>query len=194
MIEENICQEKTDNELVKLSLENEDYFYCIIERYEKILTHYIRRISVSSIEDAEDILQEVFLSVYQNLNDFDESLKFSSWVYRIAHNKTISAWRKIKSRPKTVSTDEENNLFDFIASDENIQKELERKCDAKQLRRALEKVNEKYREVLVLKFLEEKDYREISDILKKPMGTVATLINRAKKNLREVLDEMEKIK
>jgi len=194
MIEKNICREKTDNELVKLSLKNEDYFYCIIERYEKVLTHYIRRISASSIEDAEDILQEVFLNVYQNLNDFDESLKFSSWIYRIAHNKTISAWRKLKSRPKTISTDEENNLFDFIASDENIQKELERKCDAKQLQKALEKVNEKYREVLVLKFLEEKDYREISDILKKPMGTVATLINRAKKNLREVLDEMEKIK
>lgn len=185
------CEGKTDNELVKLSLENEDYFYCIITRYEGYLLHYIRRISSSSLEDAEDILQEVFMSVYQNLNDFDESLKFSSWIYRIAHNKTVSAWRKMKSRPKSISTDEDSDLFNFIASDEDILRDLEKKCDAKKLRLVLNKIDEKYRDVLVLKFLEDKDYKEISDILKKPMGTVATLMNRAKKQLRQDLEKLE---
>lgn len=191
MINQELCLEKTDNELVRLSLKDEGYFYCIIVRYEEPLLRYIRRISYSTKEDAEDILQEVFLSVYQNLNDFDESLKFSSWIYRITHNKTISAWRKASSRPKIISTDEDNDLFKFIASDENILKDLEKKCDAKLIKKVLGNIDEKYRDPLVLKFLEDKDYKEISDILKKPMGTVATLINRAKNKLKEELVKME---
>ncbi|MFA6184440.1 MAG: sigma-70 family RNA polymerase sigma factor [Parcubacteria group bacterium] len=188
------CEKKEDKELVKLSLENQEYFYCIISRYEKIILYYIQRISSLSKEDAEDILQEVFISVYQNLNDFDDSLKFSSWIYRIAHNKTISAWRKTKSRPKTIPTDSDENLFNFIASNEDIIGELERKHTAKELRLSLDKLDEKYKEVLILKFLEDKDYKEISDILKKPMGTVATLINRAKTKLREEINRQKIIK
>lgn len=178
------CVDKSDNELVKLSLANQKYFYCIISRYEKVILYYILRISSFSREDAEDVLQEVFISVYKNLNEFDDSLKFSSWIYRIAHNKTVSAWRKIKVRPRSVSTDIEDDLFNFIASDEDILGDIEKKHTAKELRTSLDKLDEKYKEVLVLKFLEDKDYKEISDILKKPMGTVATLISRAKAKLK----------
>lgn len=187
------CAKKEDGELVKLSLKNQAYFYCIISRYEQVILHYIQRISASSKEDAEDILQEVFFSVYANLNDFDNSLKFSSWIYRIAHNKTVSAWRKNKVRPQSISTDENSNLFNFIASDEDIVRDLEKKCTTKELQSALNKLDEKYREVLVLKFIEDKDYREISDILKKPMGTVATLINRAKGKLRDEITSSKKV-
>lgn len=194
MINREICEGKTDGELVKLSLENEDYFYCIISRYENVLTHYIQRISSSSKEDAEDILQEVFISVYKNLNDFDDSLKFSSWIYRITHNKTISAWRKLKSRPKTISTDEENDLFNIIPSGEDILGDLEKKYNAEKMRKTLDKLDKKYKEVLVLKFLEDKDYKEISDILKKPLGTIATLISRAKAKLRDEMVNIESIK
>jgi len=186
MINQEECEKKEDGELVKLSLKNQEYFYCLILRYEKKLFNYIRRISSSSKEDTEDILQEVFISVYKNLNDFDNNLKFSSWIYRIAHNKTISQWRKNISRPKTVSgDDEENNLFAFISSDEDIAKNFEKKCSAREIRNIIFKLDENYKAVLVLRFLEDKDYREISDILKKPMGTVATLINRAKKKFIE---------
>jgi len=96
MINKEACEKKEDSELVELSLKKQDYFYCLILRYQEKLLRYIRRISASSKEDAEDILQEVFMSVYKNLNDFDNSLKFSSWIYRIAHNKTVSHWRKQK--------------------------------------------------------------------------------------------------
>jgi RNA polymerase sigma-70 factor, ECF subfamily len=182
MINQEECEKKEDSELVELSLKNQEYFYCLILRYEKKLFNYIRRISASSKEDIEDILQDVFISVYKNLNDFDNNLKFSSWIYRIAHNKTISQWRKSSSRPKTVSGDnEENGLFNFISSEEDIVKDLEKKCSAKEVKSIIFKLDEKYKDVLVLRFLEDKDYKEISDILKKPMGTVATLISRAKK-------------
>jgi len=92
-----------DCELVRLSLENADFFAQIVQKYEKPLLRYLLRISNVSLEEAEDLLQEIFIKVYQNLWDFDESLKFSSWIYRIAHNETISAWRKKISRGKKIN-------------------------------------------------------------------------------------------
>ncbi|MDD5489902.1 MAG: sigma-70 family RNA polymerase sigma factor, partial [Candidatus Moranbacteria bacterium] len=86
MIEKENCREKTDEEMVALTLKNQDYFACLVERYEPKLMRYIRRISAATQEDAEDLLQDVFVKVYRNLNDFDQKLKFSSWIYRIAHN------------------------------------------------------------------------------------------------------------
>ena len=88
--------EKTDAELVELALENQAYFSDIVYRYQTKLTYYIRRLSNFPDEEIEDILQDVFIKVYKNLNDFDQSLKFSSWIYRITHNEVISKYRKIK--------------------------------------------------------------------------------------------------
>jgi len=180
------CEGKTDEELVRMVLEDHNFYACLVARYEDKLARYIRRISASSKEDVEDLLQEIFIAAYRNLNDFDQGLKFSSWIYRIAHNKTISSWRKTKSRPQLVHSEEAQELVKIVSSDEDMAKDLEKKFDAKQVEKILWKMNEKYREVLVLKFLEDKDYQEISDILKKPMGTVGTLIRRAKNHFRGI--------
>ncbi|NTW26945.1 MAG: RNA polymerase sigma factor [Candidatus Moranbacteria bacterium] len=177
--------EMSDEELVLLTLENPNAYGFLIERYEEKLTRYILRISGGSKEDVEDTLQDVFISAYKNINSFDQDLKFSSWIYRIAHNKVISHFRKITARPKTVTYEGDNQLLNILASSEDLAKELERKYTGEEVRSLLEQMDERYKEVLVLKFLEEKDYKEISDILEKPMGTVATLINRAKKQFKE---------
>ena len=98
MLDKNDCNEKNDEELVALALKNQDFFACLVERYEPKLMRYVRRISAATQEDAEDLLQEIFVKVYRNLNDFDPDLKFSSWIYRIAHNQVISYWRKTARR------------------------------------------------------------------------------------------------
>jgi RNA polymerase sigma-70 factor, ECF subfamily len=183
--EQNSFAEKTDEELVALTLENPQVYAFLVERFEEKLLRYIMRISRSTKEDGEDLLQEVFLSAYKNLNDFDQDLKFSSWIYRITHNKVISHFRKVTARPKTTTYEGDSNLLNILASDEDIARSLERKYTAQEVKELLEKLDERYREVLVLKFLEEKDYKEISDILEKPMGTVATLISRAKSQFKE---------
>lgn len=175
----------SDEELVVLTLKNPDAYGFIIERYEEKLSRYILRISGGSKEDVEDTLQDVFISAYKNLNDFDQDLKFSSWIYRIAHNKVISHFRKVTARPKTVTYEGDGQLLNILASNEDLARELERKYTGEEVRAVLNEMDERYKEVLVLKFLEEKDYKEISDILEKPMGTVATLINRAKKQFKE---------
>ena len=189
-----ITEKTTDEELVARTLKNPEIYALLVERYEKKLLRYIMRILTGTKEDAEDILQDVFLSAYKNLNDFDQDLKFSSWIYRIAHNKVISHFRKVTARPKTMTYEGDSQLLNILASEEDIAKSMEKRHDAAEVRDVLDELDEKYREALVLKFLEEKDYKEISDILEKPMGTVATLINRAKKQFKEKVEAKQKIK
>ncbi|PIR03613.1 MAG: RNA polymerase subunit sigma [Candidatus Magasanikbacteria bacterium CG11_big_fil_rev_8_21_14_0_20_39_34] len=174
---------KTDQELVVLTLYNKENFLFIIQRYEDKLLRYIKRISNVGHEEAEDILQEVFLKVYQNLNGFDSNLKFSSWIYRITHNEVISQFRKKKAQPE--KKDFEPEMYENIASDLNIEHQIDQKILKEAVEKALAKMEPKYAEILILKYLEEKSYEEISDILQKPMGTVATLLNRAKKHMQK---------
>jgi RNA polymerase sigma-70 factor (ECF subfamily) len=185
-------QEMTDEQLVGETLKNTQAYAFLVERYEEKLLRYIMRISTNTKEDAEDVLQDVFLSAYKNLNDFDQDLKFSSWLYRIAHNKVISHFRKVTARPKTTTYEGDSQLLNILASEEDLARNLERKYTAAEVRKVLDLMDGQYQEVLVLKFLEEKDYKEISDILEKPMGTVATLISRAKKQFKEKSDKMRK--
>ncbi len=191
MINEENCLDKNDKELALLTADNQSYFLCIMKKYELPLSRYIRRISNFSAEEIEDILQEVFIKVYQNINDFDKSLKFSSWIYRITHNHVISKFRKYKSRPEGAILEITEEELNNISSELDIGREIDAKINKEIISKILNDIDQKYREVLVLKFLEERDYKEISDIIKKPMGTVATLINRAKKKLREEIEKQE---
>jgi len=135
--------------------------------------------------EAEEILQEVFVKVWKNLREFDGSVKFSSWIYRITHNETISAFRKSQSRGEKEQVSLDEDLFQIPSTELDISQTIDQKITAPIVHKILNGLSPKYREILVLKFLEDKSYEEISDILKKPMGTVATLINRAKKAFRE---------
>ena len=186
MITGSECVNKTDEQVVILTLKNQDYYLCLMKRYEAKLLNYIFKISNINKEDAEDILQEVFIKAYQNLNDFDLNFKFSNWIYSIAHNATISAFRAIKVRPQTVSW-EDKDLNNILESTLDVENTSLQKLTYKQILKIINRLPLKYKDVLILKFIEGKDYREISDILHKPMGTVATLINRAKKSLKQEL-------
>ncbi|MEZ4912236.1 MAG: RNA polymerase sigma factor [Saprospiraceae bacterium] len=174
------CVGLSDKEIIQFSLQDIDFFACVVLKYEQRLSSYIQKISQSTEAEAQDILQEAFIKIWKNLNGFDERLSLDSWIFRIAHNETISFWRKKTSfgKDKIVSTD--NEKIKYLLSDEEISD-----FDLEQAENIIEKIlpslKQEYREVLVLKYLEDKSYEEISDILKIPEGTVATRINRAKK-------------
>jgi len=191
MTENAECRHKSDEDLVLLSLDDQKYFLCLMKRYEKKLFAYILRISNVPYEDAQDALQEIFIKVYKNLNSFDRRLKFSSWIYRIAHNHVVTIFRKSQSRPENVTWDREEKdaFFDNLVSKIDMEKELDRKILRERVLQSLKELDIKYREVLVLQYLEEKTYGEISDILQKPMGTVATLISRAKTQYKKILEK-----
>ncbi|MFZ5391793.1 MAG: RNA polymerase sigma factor [Patescibacteria group bacterium] len=182
----NSLSEKSDQELVSLTLVDQNNFGYLIERYEQKLLRYIRRLSNINMETAEDILQETFIKVYKNLNGYDQSMKFSSWIYRIAHNEVINYFRKNKNMGTMISLDEENGLINILTSAEKTEKNAIDGELNKKMTKVLNMLDDKYKDILILKYLEEKDYQEISDILQIPTNTVGTLIHRGKAELKKL--------
>lgn len=178
--------DKSDQELVIATLENRNSFSALIQKYEAAIRRYVRRLGCVEADDINDVIQEIFIKVYINLNDYDQKLKFSSWLYRIAHNETISFFRKKNLRVNVLNLSDEDidDFFEQIDDGKDYVKIAYQKDDARITRDLLSSLNPKYKDVLVLRFLEEKSYSEISEILKLPEGTVATLINRGKKELK----------
>ena len=184
------CRELSDAEAVEKALLQVDYFACLYNKYEVQLIRYIRRIALVSSEEAEDILQDAFIKIWSNLNEFDQHLKFSSWIYRIVHNETLSVWRKKKSYGKDRQVQLDDHLFEIGAEDSDADGTMR---EQKHLlaHDVLEQLPIKYKTVLVLKFLEGMHYDEISDVLKIPEGTVATRINRAKKAFEKIAADQQ---
>lgn len=183
-----VTTDPTDQELARLSSENPEFFGALMERYEAPLLRYIRRLSSLPNEDAEDILQETFIKAYRNINDYDSDAKFSSWIYRIAHNQTIDTIRKRKGSRASFSIDE-NDAAQFLRAATDIGMEAERSDTLARIAAIIRTLPETYREALILRFLEEKSYEEIMDILRLPKGSVATLVHRGKKILHDRMKE-----
>lgn len=184
----------SDAELVKMTLVDKRHFGELVDRYESKLQRYIARLGVRDIEDQLDVLQEIFLKTYRNLNAFDPALQFSSWIYRIAHNEAISWYRKQNVRPEGHLIADSEELLSFVSSkDESVDVQFDKEINAQVLSEALSTIDEKYREVIILRYFEHKEYEEISDILQLPVGSVGTLLHRGKKQLAAALNP-EKIR
>lgn len=183
-------EEKTDNEIIVLIRQDPDFLSYIIDRYTDRLDKYISRRTKVDKHEKEDILQDIFIKVYLNINEFDNSLIFSSWIYRIAHNYIIDWYRKNKKHQHISIDDEENKLIHFIEDenqDFNNNEILIIKENTDMLKKEIENLSKDYQEVLMLKFFEDKSYEEISDILKISINSVGVKINRAKKILKNKL-------
>ncbi len=192
MLSPEIISELSDEEIVVRTLHDRSYFEVIVERFELKLTRYLRRLGVHIHEDRQDLIQEIFIKVYKNLYGFDKNLSFSSWIYRISHNEVISWYRKKSVRPEGHMLGEIDELFLFIPdTNPNAEQLVDTVIDAKQLHRALNQLELKYRNPIILRFFEYKEYDEISDILKIPIGTVGTLISRGKKKLQALITQSD---
>lgn len=177
----------SDQEVIKKVLDNPDFYLIIMDRYENKLTAYIRRISGLSSEDIEDVLQETFLQAYRSLNDYDSKYKFSTWLYHLAHNKTIDWWRKQKKHLSNIELDDQKDFLAVLREDSDAAEKMDQLIDRHKINKALERLSLEQREALVLRYWEDKSYEEMSDILHKPIGTVGVLISRAKKELKKHL-------
>jgi RNA polymerase sigma-70 factor, ECF subfamily len=174
---------------------DEDAFYEIVRRYRNQITNYVYRI-LEDYDCAVDLAQETFVRVYNNVDRYQATYSFSTYIYKIAHNLAISEIRKRK-RHRLIP-------LPFFFSDkdgEEVEIELpdQRLTQAddviisdernKAVKKAIGSLPEKYRGALVLCHLEEKSYEEISEILGLPVGTVKSRINRARNLLKEKLRE-----
>lgn len=184
--------EMTDEEIVQMALAEPAFFGHIVMRYEEKLSRYIGRLGIRNNEDREDVLQEIFIKVYRNLNSYDSSFAFSSWIYRIAHNEAISFYRKKNVRPEGHLIDEgDERVLREIAAGDDAEVQFDKALNAELVQKALAELDPKYRDIMILRYFEHMEYEEISDVLKIPIGSVGTLLHRGKKQLQNVLNTEE---
>jgi RNA polymerase sigma-70 factor (ECF subfamily) len=180
--------EITDEEIIRRTLRDKEAFAFIIERYEAKLLRYLERLGVGVLEDREDILQNAFVKAYKNLNSFDPTLAFSSWMYRITHNEAMSFFRAKHARPQVILSEEGEALIMELGDDSaDTSLVAELRLSREELTKAFANLPQSYRDVLTLRFFENRSYTEMSDILEVPVGTVSTLLYRAKRALRDLL-------
>lgn len=185
VVNHNDCIELTDEQLVKQALEDRENFAGLMRRYEVRLFRYVLRISGMHKDDAEDVLQDAFIAIYRNLHGFDPTRKFSTWAYRIVRNATISAARKNQVKHKYVVPNVGDELMERIRSDEDIALAADRTFDANTVHETLKTLKREQREILMLHYLEEMGYSEISDVLHIALGTVGSRLSRAKQAFRK---------
>ncbi len=175
----------SDEEIAKKVQEGgTELFEILVLRYQKRLFRYAKKFLFLD-QEAEDLLQDIFLKAYTNIRSFNPNKKFSPWIYRIAHNEFINSLKK-KEKNKFLSFDLDIFLPYLFSKDEadlNVTKqEL-----TKEMNHCLSILKAKYREVVVLYFYEEFDYKEISDVLKIPISTVGVRLKRAKEQIKKCL-------
>lgn len=183
---EQSAMDLTDEELAKKVQNGErELFRHIIERYEQKMMRYAKKFLFER-EEVQDLVQDVFIKAYTNLRSFDVERKFSSWLYRIAHNEFINALSK-KGKEKVRLFDLDEYVPQLIAretADQGLDvKEMRVMIDAH-----LKELDPKYREPLILYFFEDLSYKEIGEVLKIPVATVGVRINRAKTMLKHSMN------
>lgn len=168
----------TDEQIVEKIKDNQELFGVLIDRYQKKLEKYVFYL-INRKDELDDIVQEIFIKVFVNLNSFDTKKKFSTWFFRIAHNQVVNFFKKYK---KTLSLKDEIKILD----DKNIEEDLEKKEIELILKKCIDQIPLDYKEIILLYYFEDLSYEEIADSLKIPPGTVATKLSRAKKTLKKI--------
>lgn len=186
-------EEMTDNELiVAIREENAELYGEIVNRYQGKLFAYLYRL-IGEKEEAEDLLQDVFIKTFKNINSYDTDRKFSSWIYRIAHNEAVNHIKR-KSLKRFVSIENITSTKDRLetsSTEDNAEISWIRKETSQEVDEAIKHLPLKYRQVLVLRYYSDKSYEEISEILGKPVNTIGTLIKRAKSKLSVDLSDLK---
>lgn len=164
----------------------------LVDMYKDKIFHLAYRM-LHNVQEAEDVVQETFLRVYTNLNRFDEAQKFSTWIYRIGTNLCIDRLRKRKaaySLDAEVNDSEGSDWYSMLASsDRTPEGELLLSETQDQVRKAIDSLPEKYKSVVVLRYLHDMSLQEISDVLDMPVTTVKTRVHRGREFLRERLEK-----
>lgn len=177
-------KEITDEALVSRVIAGDvDVFADIMGRYEAKLMRYV----VYLIHDdamARDVVQETFIKTYVNIKGFKPKYRFSSWIYRIAHNEAMNAIKREKHLDHSLDIDEAQDVL----YEPTIIHEIDRTILQGDVRACLDELDIKYREVLMLQYYENMKYSEIADILHAPPTTVGVWAARGKAILKAICE------
>lgn len=168
-------------------------FGLLVDRYQARVFGFVRRM-VRSVEDAEDIAQEVFIRAFQNIDRFDGRASLTTWLFKIASNLCIDRVRRKERRPDTVSlvgSEDGESAVEYDAPDETWNPEMRATTSHMEqaVEHAIAKMSDKLRSVLLLHDLEELSYDEISQVVGIPVGTVKSRLFLARTALQNSLKE-----
>jgi RNA polymerase sigma-70 factor (ECF subfamily) len=160
----------------------------LVHRHQDRLYNTVFRL-LGNAEDAQDVVQDAFLSAYQSLHHFKGDSRFFTWLYRIAVNAAISLRRKHHMRVRADFAGRFETADEPLDDCADCQPSaaLERLEDEQQLQAALNRLTPEHRTVLVLKEIDGHKYEEIADILQVPIGTIRSRLHRARLELRDQL-------
>ena len=163
--------------------------------FEEVVTLFQHRLyqvcyrMLGNAQEAEDIAQEAFVRAYINIHTFDQKRKFSTWLFRIATNLCIDRIRKKKPDyyldANVPGTDGLNMYSQIAAAGELPEEEVERMELQDRIHYEIGRLPDKYRSVIILRYIEELPLQEIGDILELPLGTVKTRVHRGREALRK---------
>ena len=184
-----LINNKTDEELIKeFQNGNRDAYTQLVLKYKDRIINFIYRY-MGDIDVAQDLAQETFYKLYINKDSYKQVAKFSTWLYTIAANLSKTELRKIKRRKtytvSSLSKDDREFVLQTPASE--YVDEVSDVGQAQVLQLALLELDEEFRIIIILREIQELSYENISKILKLPLGTVKSRINRGKLKLREIL-------
>ncbi|MFS8638717.1 MAG: sigma-70 family RNA polymerase sigma factor [Gemmatimonadota bacterium] len=185
----------TDQEVVAQARAGRETAYReLIGRYERPVFSIIYRL-VRDRELAEDLAQDTFIKVLNALDRYDPKQKFSSWIFKIAHNTAIDRLRKrevdtlsLDGSPNARTADDVEATRIVVASTEESPEEYAASREiGTEIERALARLRPEYRTAIMLWHIEDRPYEEIAEIMEIPLGTVKTFIHRARNELRKHL-------
>lgn len=180
-----------DGELVTRALKGvEAAFEALLSRYQRGIVNYVFRMC-GNYDTALELAQETFLKVHLSLADYDDRYKFSTWIYRIAHNQTIDLLRK--KHPRTIpidapiETDEGPRERQFATGEASALEVMVEDEEWGRIARAIAKLPGALRELIVLRHVNLRSYQEIARITGLPLGTVKNRIFIGRAELRKLL-------
>jgi len=188
-------KKSSDEELIGY-FQNGDYqaYNELVERYKDKLVNFIFRYT-GNRDDAEDFAQDTFLKLYKSKHLYKEIAKFSTWFYTIALN-TVKTNLKKKSRMSTLSIsdydDESNKDYDLPSDSGEPDELINSKMEVEFIQKAINNLDKSFREVILLRDVQDLEYDEIAKITGLPLGTVKSRINRGREKLKSVLSDILK--
>lgn len=180
-----------DVELVRSAARGrEDDFEALVHRYQRQIVSYVFRI-IGDYDAALDVTQETFIKVYNSLDKYSTEFKFSTWLYRIAHNAAIDYLRRNSVQSQSIETENTDGTYQLqlVCSQPGPEKVRERSEWRAELQDVIRSLPASYRELIVLRHSKELSYDEIAAVTGLPLGTVKNRLFRAREMMREILLE-----
>ncbi len=185
-------QKMSDEDLMeKFQSGYEQAFNLLVDRYQDRLHNFLYRYTHNH-QDCEDLVQETFYRVFRSRHSYERIAKFSTWMYTIAINLAKSLYKKKKRMTKVTihkdPDDSEDRPMKLEDTDILPDDSLHEKMCMDELKKALKELSDDFREVVVLRDIQQLSYEEIAEIADLPMGTVKSRINRGRAQLQELLE------